>query len=310
MSATPPELPPQPTAEPTLHRLRLNDCELAYYERHPELKGRGLTLLFVHATGFHARVWDQIIARLPRAHSIALDQRGHGRSESQRIPHWRVMGQDQAALVGALGLDGIVGIGHSMGAHAMIDAAAACPDSFRRLVLIDPVVAAPQSYANPREPWRLREGEMHPAAKRRNRFDSVEGMIARLKSRSSFPRFDPRIFRDYCEHALQPAEDGDGFVLACPPEVEASVYMSSRTNGGVYESARSLAIPVLVLRAQEPSREMTGPMAFSTSPTWPGLAAEFANGREIHFPDKTHFLPMEIPDEVAALIRAELEAAS
>jgi len=65
-----------------------------------------------------------------------------------------------------------------------------------------------------------------------------------------------------------------------------------------------------VLRAQEPWSELTGPMAFSTSPTWPGLAAEFPNGREIHFPDKTHFLPMEIPDEVAALIRAELEAAS
>jgi pimeloyl-ACP methyl ester carboxylesterase len=290
--------------------VRLNDCELAYYERHPELGGRGPTLLFVHATGFHARVWDQIIARLPPAHSIALDQRGHGRSESQRILHWRTMGRDQAALVEALDLDGIVGVGHSMGGHAMIDAAAACPDRFRRLVLIDPVVAAPESYADAREPWRLGEGEMHPAAKRRGRFDSVEAMIERLKDRSSFPRFDPQMFRDYCEHGLQPAEDGDGFVLACPPEVEASVYMSSRTNGGVYESARSLEIPVLVLRAQEPSGDMVGPMAFSTSPTWPGLAAEFTNGREIHFPDKTHFLPMEIPDEVAALIQGELEAAS
>jgi len=219
------------------------------------------------------------------------------------------MGQDQAALVEALDLEDIEGVGHSMGAHAMIDAAAACPGRFRRLVLIDPVVAAPESYANAREPWRLREGEMHPASKRRNHFDSVEADIARLKDRSSFPRFAPQIFRDYCEHALQPAADGKGFVLACPPEVEASVYISSRTNGGVYDSARLLEIPVLVLRAQEPSVDMVGPMAFSTSPTWPGLAAQFENGREIHFPDKTHFLPMEIPDEVAALIRTELEAA-
>jgi pimeloyl-ACP methyl ester carboxylesterase len=118
------------------------------------------------------------------------------------------------------------------------------------------------------------------------------------------------MFRDYCEYGLRPAEDGDGFELACPPEIEASVYMSSHTNGRVFESARSLEIPVLVLRAQEPSGEMTGAMAFSASPTWPGLAAEFPNGREIHYPDRTHFLPMEIPDEVAALIRTELEAAS
>lgn len=296
-------------AEPALHRLRLNDCELACYERHPELRGRGPTLFFVHATGFHARVWDGIIARLPDTHSVALDQRGHGRSEKKSLSHWRTAGEDQAALVEALDLDEIVGVGHSMGAHGMIDAAAACPDRFRRLVLIDPTVSAPETYAGGGDLPRFRQGELHPAAKRRNRFESVEAMIARLKDRSSFPRFDPQMFRDYCEHALTPAEDGDGFVLACPPEIEASVYMSARSNGGVYDSARSLEIPVLVLRAQEPSGEMTGPMAFSTSPTWPGLAAEFANGREIHYPDKTHFLPMEIPDEVAALIRTELEAA-
>ena len=295
---------------PMPHRVRLDGCELAYYERHAELRGRGPTLLFVHATGFHARVWDQIIARLPSAHSIALDQRGHGRSEKKRISHWRVMGEDQAALVETLDLDDVVGVGHSMGAHAMIDAAAALPDRFRRLILIDPVVAAPEAYSGGGNLPRLPEGEMHPAAKRRNRFGSVEAMIERLESRSSFPRFDPQILRDYCEHGLVPAEDGDGFVLACPPEIEASVYMSSRTNGGVYESVRSLEIPVLVLRAQEQSGDMVGAMAFSTSPTWPGLAAEFPNGREIHFPDKTHFLPMEIPDEVAALIRTELEAAS
>jgi pimeloyl-ACP methyl ester carboxylesterase len=296
--------------EPVAHSVRLDDCTLACFERHPELRGQGPTLFFVHATGFHARVWDQIIARLPPVHSVALDQRGHGRSESMPILHWRTLGLDQAALVEALDLDDVAGVGHSMGAHAMIDAAAMFPGRFRRLVLIDPVVAAPEAYADGGILPGFHEGEMHPAAKRRNRFESVEAMIARLESRSSFPRFDPQVFRDYCEHGLVPADDGDGFVLACRPEIEASVYMSSRTNGGVYQSVRALEIPVLVLRAQEPSGEMTGPMAFSTSPTWPGLAAEFARGRELHFPDKTHFLPMEIPDEVAALIRRELDAAS
>lgn len=308
MNATSGAAPQGP--EPTLHRLRLNDCDLAYFERYPELKGQGPTLLFVHATGFHARVWDQIIERLPPTHSIALDQRGHGRSEPKPILHWRTVGRDQAALVEALKLNDIVGVGHSMGAHAMIDAAAALPDRFRRLLLIDPVVAPPAAYADTGElPWPP-EGEYHPAAKRRDRFESAEAMISRLETRSSFPHFDPQIFRDYCEHGLLPADDGDGLALACRPEIEASVYMSSRSNAGIYESVHALEIPVLVLRAMEPSGELTGPMMFSTSPTWPGLAAEFKDGREIHFPDKTHFLPMEIPDEIAALIRTELDAAS
>jgi len=305
-----PEANPEAAADPVLHRIRVDDCELACYERERELRGHGPTLLFAHATGFHARVWDRVIARLPRTHSIALDLRGHGRSEKKPVSHWRIVGQDQAAIVEALDLRDIVGVGHSMGAHAMIDAAAACRGRFRRLVLIDPTVAAPDAYQGKAGLPGFHEGETHPAAKRRNRFESVEAMIERLGTRSSFPRFEPQIFRDYCEHGLMPAEDGEGFVLSCPPDVEASVYMSSRTNGGVYDNVRSLDIPVLVLRAQAPSGDMTGPMAFSASPTWPGLVAEFRNGREIHYPDRTHFLPMEIPDEVAALIRAEIEATS
>ena len=295
-------------AEPALHRIRVNDCELAYYERHPELKEHGPTLLLVHATGFHARVWDQIIARLPACHSIALDLRGHGRSEKKSIDDWRTLGQDQAKLVEALDLDDIVGVGHSMGAHAMIDAAASHPDRFRRLVLVDPTVAEPAAYVD--APPADLGGEMHPAAKRRNRFESVDAMMERLADRSSFHLFEPQIFRDYCEYGLEPADDGDGFVLACPPEIEAAVYMTSRSNSSVYDSVRSLAIPVLILRARAPSPDVTGAMVFSTSPTWPGLAAEFKQGRELHYPDRTHFLPMEIPDEVAALIAEELTSAS
>lgn len=296
-------------AEPILHRVGVNECELAYFERRPDLEGRGPTLFFVHATGFHARIWDQIIARLPPCHSIALDQRGHGRSEKRSIDHWRTMGEDQAALIEALDLRRIVGVGHSMGAHAMIDAAAACAGRFLRLVLVDPTVAAPEDYADGSSSLPDADAGLHPAAKRRNRFTSVEAMMERLQERSSFPLFDPRMFRDYCEHGLVPAVDGGGFELACPPEIEARVYMSSRSNGGVYASVRALDIPVLVLRAQEPSPDITGIMAFSTSPTWPGLVREFRHGREIHYPDKTHFLPMEIPDEVAGLIDAELRAA-
>ena len=145
---------PDTTADPAEQRIRLDDCDLTYFERHPELAGRGPTLFFVHATGFHARVWDGIIARLPKMHSIALDQRGHGRSEKKAIDHWRIMGEDQAALAGALDLADILGVGHSMGAHAMIDAAALCPERFRRLVLIDPVVPAPEAYSGGAEFWR------------------------------------------------------------------------------------------------------------------------------------------------------------
>ena len=49
---------------------------------------------------------------------------------------------------------------------------------------------------------------------------------------------------------------------------------------------------------------------YSASPTWPGLAGEFRQGREIHLAERTHFLPMESPREVADLILAELRGAN
>jgi hypothetical protein len=53
--------------DPTLHRARVNGIELAYFEWGRAVQGRDATLLLAHATGFHARVWDQMIGHWPRS---------------------------------------------------------------------------------------------------------------------------------------------------------------------------------------------------------------------------------------------------
>jgi pimeloyl-ACP methyl ester carboxylesterase len=278
--------------EPTEHRVTADGVELAFFEWGKAHRGRGPTLLLVHATGFHARCWDPVVRQLADRHVIAVDQRSHGRSEKIEIRHWDVFGRDLVALVRALGLEDLVGVGHSMGAHALVDAAAALRGPFQRLVLTGGwMIQMPGS-------------EPHPTAKRKRHFVSAEAMIERFHDRPPFASFDPEALRAYCRHGLLPAPGG-GFELACPPEIEASIYMTSRTNPGVHDSIRSLDLPVLLLRARLPPAERTV-MDFSSSPTWPALVGEFSNGREIHFAERSHFLPMEIPGEVAALIEAEV----
>jgi pimeloyl-ACP methyl ester carboxylesterase len=286
------------TVEPVLRKVKVNGAELAYWERGTRCDDRP-SLYFVHATGFHGRVWDYHAEAFPEHHIVALEQRGHGRSEKLAVTDWHTFSEDQAAFVQALGLRDLIGIGHSMGAHGLIDGAASS-GAFRRLVLLDPTVAAPEAYD---EDYAAEFGdELHPAAKRRNVYASVEDMIARLRDKSSFPLFHPRILRDYCHYGLERIESGE-YVLACPPEIEAHVYMSARTNGDVYDSARRLEIPVTIVRAMLPSPE-TGP-DFSSSPTWPGLVDAFPQGRELYWPDCTHFIPMQKPDEVIEVIRQE-----
>jgi len=290
--------------EPTERHLPVGGIDLCVFEWGRPRPERP-TVLLAHATGFHARCWDPVVAHLGDLHVVALDQRGHGRSSKPEITHWGIFGQDLAGVIRELNLAWIVGVGHSMGGHAMTDAAATCPERFSRLLLIDPVISSPDDYRG--GGWALgADGEApHPTAKRKNRFASPEDMIERFRNRPPYAAFHPEALRDYCVYGLLPAPDGDGFVLACPPGTEARIYMTSRTNPGVHEAARALDLPVTILRAKlpPPDREI---MDFSSSPTWPGLVHEFRRGREIHLADRSHFIPLETPGEVAALIRREV----
>lgn len=285
--------------EPELRRVRVNGVELAYWER-GEPRSERPTLLFVHATGFHGRVFDRVLEAFDGEHSICLEQRGHGRSEKVPIEHWQSQGADIVAVVDALGLERLIGIGHSMGGHALVDAAAAC-SMFQRLLLLDPTIAAPEAYANAEPPVPPAE---HPASRRKGDFDSLEEMKARLLPKGAYRLFEPRVLDDYCRFGLVPTEDGR-YRLACPPLIEASVYATSRTNGAVYDSARRITIPVTIMRAMEPGPDRS-PADFSLSPTWPGLAGVFANARDLYYPDCTHFIPMQMPDEVIRVLTEEV----
>ena len=278
--------------QPSLTRIAVNDVTLALWE----WAGSGDTLFFVHATGFHARCWDRVIALLPGSRCLALDLRGHGRSDKPAPPtDWRVMGEDVAAVARALHLTGAVAIGHSMGGHAVALAAALEPEAFARLVLIDPVILSPERYTG------AREGE-HFAARRRDRWPSVEAMVERFAGRTPFNAWDPDVLRDYCAYGLLPAEDGDGLVLACPPAFEAACYQaSSAARSNIYAEITRVAQPTLVVRATAGEREAGG--GFSASPTVPDLAAHFPNGRDVADAEHTHFLPMESPVKVVEYIR-------
>jgi lipase len=287
--------------EPVLHRVVANGVSLAYFDWHPELRGLQPSLLMAHATGFHGRVWDQIITRLPNRHVIALEQRGHGRSQTTEIDGWGIFGRDLAAFATALDLHGVIGIGHSMGAHALVQAAAYEPARFARLVLIDPVILEPLVYHRTPAP----EGTVHPAAGRLNRFESVQAMIDRFANRPPYSLFAPEALRDYCEYGLLPAEEGGGFRLACAPITEARVYLTSWRNAGIYASIRALKIPVLIIRARLPAADRKAP-DFGSSPTWTGLVSEFEDAREIYLADRSHLAPMEDPVGIAQLINDEL----
>jgi lipase len=284
-------MPPTPVES----HLFVNGVELAVYE----WPGAGRPVLFCHATGFHARIWDQVIAHFRELgcenRCIAFDARGHGRSGKPAPPyHWRDLGADMAALAEALGMESAVGVGHSLGGHSVTLAAALRPDAFGALVLLDPVIRPASDYTG-------RWDQSHIVRKRRNQWTSPEEMFQRFENRPPFASWDRRVLRDYCDYALR--ANGDGLVLACPPEIEASIYEHSRVlESNIYAEIARLQVPVHVVRGgfDDEAHFMAKTL------TSPDLAASFARGRDTLLAEHSHFIPMEAPALTARFIAESL----
>ncbi len=261
---------------------------------------RGDPVVFlIHATGFHGRCWDEIVRALPPGFNvIAVDLRGHGRSEKTGpISNWAEPARDIAELVENLQLSSTIGAGHSMGGHILVQIAAANPRAFKRLLLIDPVIMAPEMYKGaPFWP----PGTEHPVARRRNAWANWQEMLDAFKNRNPYSLWAPKVLEDYCRYGLMPAANG-GFELACPPAVEASIYMGS-AGTDIYEAVRKVTAPVTILRAKEREVGPRNQLDFSASPTWPQLATVFQNASDTYLKDLTHFIPMQDPALVARYI--------
>jgi pimeloyl-ACP methyl ester carboxylesterase len=259
-------------------------------------------VLLVHATGFHGRCWDQVAARLPGVHLYAVDLRFHGASGRRGDVDWALMTRDIEQLVDTLDLERVIGVGHSIGGHLIARAAASRLTRFRHLVLIDPVIL-------PRDVYAERFGRMetidpgdNPVSRRKNIWRDAEQMYQRFRNRPPFDRWQDQVLRDYCAYALREAPGETAYQLACDPLHESAIYLSQKGNEVIYDLLPRLTLPVTLLRA----RPGDGSQDFSASPTWPGLADELPDAREVYLPEMSHFIPMEDPELVARMINEAL----
>ncbi|MBK6582307.1 MAG: alpha/beta hydrolase [Gammaproteobacteria bacterium] len=281
-------------APPLCHPLAINGLNLVVYE----WPGEGDPILLVHATGFHARCWRAVIERLPGRHVFAVDMPSHGASDNKPPPYsWSHFGDDLAAVTEALDLRRVVGVGHSMGGYALVLAVARLPQRFRALMLVDPVITGPELARG----LHLTAME-HPVARRRRHWDSPEQMFQWFSAKEPYARWDPVVLRDYCNFGLVPAGDGQGFELACPPDLEAEIYVSMRM-GDIYAAIATIGVPVEIIRARA-RRADESRFSFSASPTWEHVSGLFRNARDEQLPDHSHFIPMEIPGWMARRIAA------
>jgi pimeloyl-ACP methyl ester carboxylesterase len=186
------------------------------------------------------------------------------------------------------------GIGHSMGGAALVLAAAARPRALRSLWLYEPVIVPPQDRL-------LFDGDTpmsEAAARRRNKFDSLDQAYENYRSKAPLDQLHPDALRAYVDGGFEHSPDGS-VILRCRPSTEADVFRHAAASGA-WDTLDSLELPVAIVVGRP---EEVGPGAFA-----PAIAAALPQGTLIEQPQHGHFGPLEDPVSVAAEVAAWVRA--
>lgn len=266
------------------------DCAIACHER----PGNEVTIFLAHANGFCARMWEPVIAHLPGTWRVlAPDLRGHGESSSPPPTSsnyaWEKYAGDILTVISQRKAAPVVGVGHSMGAAALVLAADEEPASFSSLFLFEPIIMAPD-YEDAESPLA------DQARRRREFFASRDAARVRLGQKAPFMFWAPEVFDIYIQSGL--VEEEEGVRLACRREVEAVNYEMGSAHDGFAALSR-IAMPVTLAAGSRSPKE--GPIA--TAP----LARIAPHVTYIEFEGRTHFGPFEDPRLCAAEIKTHVE---
>ena len=169
------------------------------------------TVLAVHGITASAMAWPAVAAALPEDWSlVAVDLRGRGASRDLPGPYGLgVHAGDVAEVASVLRKDGdgLVLLGHSMGAYVSVLAAAERPDLFDRVVLVDGGVPLPLPEGA--DPDDVLAATLGPALERlRTTYPSVEAYVEFFRAHPALgPSWDDTI-EDYVRYDALETESG------------------------------------------------------------------------------------------------------
>lgn len=261
-------------------------------------------ILFLHANGFNARTYRTVLEPLgERFHVLALDLRGHGRTQLKAgtfgYSSWRRHIKDLVALMERHFTQSVTLAGHSLGATLSLLMAGRRPDLVNGLALIEPVIMPAWFYALVELPFAPTLARSffplaRAAAARRRRFPSREAAVAAFTGRGVFKSFAPEMIADYVGDGFFDLPKGNGVKIACHPKYEAATFCAQRNHP--WPALNAGEGPLVVLRAEKRSTISLAAMQ--------RIAALRPEARVATVEGATHMLPMERPDRVRAAIEA------
>ena len=255
---------------------------------------RGPRLMLSHGNGFamdrYFNFWSRFLDDFD---VVVFDMRSHGRNPRAEPPNhdYEHMVPDLEAVCRAVtdefGEKPIAGLFHSMSGQAAMLQALAGRSEFATLILFDPPDVPP-----PGHPVRGKmEDYEHKLARwtqqRRTHFDDPSELAREYASTRSGQRWAEGAADFMARAVLQPDLAG-GWRLACPTELEASMYLQVIPLG-LWPKRRDFAMPVRLIGA-DPDKPFPAATALSNR----ALAAEGGFDYDA-IPGTTHLLQLEEP---------------
>jgi len=170
------------------------------------------TVLAVHGITASAMAWPAVAAALPPTWSlVALDLRGRGGSRDLPGPFGLdAHAADVNAVAAELAAEGggpVPLLGHSMGAYVCVLAAAARPDLYRRVVLVDGGVPLPVPAGA--DPDEVLAATLGPALERlRTTYASADAYVEFYRAHPALGPFWDETIEDYVRYDVRETPDG------------------------------------------------------------------------------------------------------
>ncbi|MEU1268483.1 alpha/beta hydrolase [Streptomyces sp. NPDC005799] len=243
-------------------------------------------------TGLHGRVWDPVATHLRGWSCRAVDLRGHGYSllPAGADLAWEGFGRDAGRAADHAG-PGMVGVGHSLGAVALLMASAEDPERFSLLVLHEPAMR-PQPGPVPAELLAYQRAMVTMTRARRAIFPSRAEAMAAYAGKPPFAAVQAASLSAYVEHGFRDTDDGQ-VTLRCTPETEAETFARTHDHD-LLSRLDAVTCPVFVVRGDETAPEL--------QQSSDDLARIF--GREALVLDGTdHFGPLGQPARFARIVQ-------
>jgi pimeloyl-ACP methyl ester carboxylesterase len=272
---------------------------------HFDLSGHRPPLHFLHANGYPPDCYKPLLKLLQTNYHVfgMLLRPLWPNSRMDDVRDWHVFSEDLIRFLTDFQTDPVIGVGHSIGGTVTLRAALRDPKKFRAIVLLDPVLFVPSFELIWNFVRALGLGRrFHPliagALKRRRRFDDLEQVFHRYRSREVFRYMSDESLRIYIEGITSPNVNG-GYDLMFSPEWEAHIYLTGLRDFDLWRKLPQLEVPTLIIRGAETDTFMKN-AANLMSRRNPKIRIETLEG-------STHILPLERPRQVFDIIDSFLK---